>query len=128
MKRYYPINNGARPFVVEVMSNSVAVYKNSSCHEKDLLLESPYIKIFIGKNNPPFKPFYSGQFTGSSILALVKVKKIGHFHVHTYLYIGASIYFFDINEQLTHFYSVMGNSGVVYPYASVKVDYNEVEL
>lgn len=104
-KTYYPIRNGGdSKYKVDVLKTKIIItdLENEKTHEI-----KKYKKIFIGKNSKKYSP-YDKLYTGSSILV-----EIGELE---YIYICEKIIKFNTKEPITKFYSIMGNSLVVYPF------------
>jgi len=108
-------DNGGRPFRVVIDSNSlVSIYKNTNWENKfnDLVKTVKATQIFIGKSTgKPFSadhtPEQSRYFLGNSILLHLSGKK--------YMFIGAEIYEFDMNDEVEHYFSMIGRNDVPYP-------------
>jgi len=117
-KTYLIVDNGARPFVVDVYGSRAEIYHQKYNDDREewerdkKVYETPFVKIFIGDNDLKDK-FYAtkGQFPGSSILLELGQGK--------YIYVGDAIYSFETrnHEKITKYYSPVGNSQVPYPYA-----------
>jgi len=120
-KSYTIIDNGGRPFVVDVYPSHVEIYLQK--YQDDLekwikirdkkVLETQYKKIFIGDNDLRLSDGTApkGMFPGNSVLI-----KTGN---GKYIYVGDGIYSFDTRnkEEILKYYSPVGNSAVPYPYA-----------
>lgn len=115
------LDNGGSPFRVVEEGSKIAVYKSSTAQE-DLpnrfigiynkrILELPCKKLFIGKNTGPFvaKWYLDNEFPGSAVL----INTTGT----TYVHVGSEIAQFEAPDTIVKYYSIMGNSDVVYPYA-----------
>ncbi len=104
---YYTVDNGGKPFKVEVdkSNKTVEIYKQTSIgsyNTRILDVIKDYEHIFIGKD-----PKYP-EFEGQSIL--IKLDP------HNYIYIGYVIYQLHTKDEITSFVSNLGNSNVVYDY------------
>lgn len=117
-KTYLIVDNGARPFVVDVYGSRSEIYRQKYNDEREewvrvkKIFETLFSKIFIGDNDLRDKSYANkGQFPGNSILLEIDQGK--------YIYIGDTIYSFETrnNEKITKYYSPVGNSQVPYPYA-----------
>ena len=130
-KKYFIHDNGGRPFLVYVAGNKVWIYKHSKetivSDQKDfdnpkyyseLIKEYNAKQVFVGKSPLNDMTKYSGghgpKFTGNSILLKIGDKR--------YVSIGWTIYEFSTKDQITEYYSPVGNSDVPYPVA-VGTDY-----
>lgn len=121
VKTYKILDNGLNPFIVDITPKRIVVYrqlitsleKGRPVYERDKKeVDTPYKNVFIGDNLLNYS--YGdpkGRYPGNSILI-----EIGKGH---YIYVGDGIYSFEThnNEQIKHYYSPVGNSGVPYPYA-----------
>jgi hypothetical protein len=120
-KNYYTLENGGRPFRVEVnpSENMVNVFINYKFDKYKKLFNtkvfsSKYQEIWIGKspknkNSPLSNREYARRFDGNSIL----IKKSNN----TYVFIGDNIFSFKAKAAITEFVSMVGNNAVSYPYA-----------
>jgi hypothetical protein len=97
---------GGEMFEVVIMKTQILVYKIAD--EKQVYKIKKYKKVFIGKNSKKYGP-YSAPNTGSSILVEVKDKE--------YVLISHLLQKFKTLEPITKFYSQMGNSWFLYPFA-----------
>lgn len=105
-KTYYPIRNGGdSKYKVEIFKSKIIIIdlENEKKHEI-----KNYKNVFIGKNSKKYGS-YDKPFTGSSILVEVAPLE--------YIYICERIFKFKTKEPVNKFYSIMGNSFVVYPFA-----------
>jgi hypothetical protein len=121
MKSYYVLDNGERPFKVDIENNNVIVYKieyisnsNDIKYAKEpILIFNNVNNIFIGKSPKNAMTTYSGghgkKFDGNTILLNIKDKK--------YVFIGLNIFSFIAEYDIIKYVSPVGNSGVPYPYA-----------
>ena len=116
MTSYTIIDNGSKPFVVDVYPSHVEVFRqsfNDHSYTRDKkVLDASYQTIFIGDNDLKDNAYATkGKYKGNSILLL---SRPGH-----YLYIGHTIYSFQTKdkEPITSYFSPVGNSEVPYPYA-----------
>lgn len=101
--------NGNRPF--KVMIGQTKIYINKRIYddegyyiEDQPLIKSKFEKVFIGENT-------NNRSVGKGNTILIKVKD------NNYIYIGSEIYSFKTKEEITKYYSPIGNSDVPYPYA-----------
>jgi hypothetical protein len=117
-RTYTIIDNGGKPFVVDVHGSKVEIYRQKYDNQEEKwkrvkkVAEIPFIKIFIGDNKLNSEHYAEkGKFSGNSILLNIDKGK--------YVYIGDKIYTFDTHnhEKITKYYSPVGNSQVPYPYA-----------
>jgi hypothetical protein len=121
MKSYYILDNGERPFKVDIENNNVILYKieyisnsNDIKYSKEpILIFNNVNKIFIGKSPKNKMTTISGghgkKFDGNTILLNIKDKK--------YVFIGLNIFSFITESDIIKYVSPVGNSGVPYPYA-----------
>ena len=106
LKKYMIHDNGDFPFLVYVGKNTAHIYKKTKSGEYTTLVKDYAIKkAFIGKDR-------EYGYTGNSILL--------HLKDNRYVFIGWKIYEFKPKEEITHFWSIMGNSDVSYPVALSK--------
>ena len=131
-KSYYTLDNGGRPFLVNINGMHVEVY---TLNYNDNDYEKPFYKnfkpspihqvdaeeIFIGKapSNTKFAKItgaYGRQFIGNSILLKLKGK-----NKYQLIY-GDNIKNFYSKAPIKSYLSPIGNSDVAYPYA---VDENQ---
>lgn len=120
IKTYTMLDNGSNPFVADVSSSRVEIYRQTFKEEGGVesyirdkkVVDTPYKKIFIGDNDlkDPI-PEKKGSYPGNSILICVGSGK--------YIYSGHEIYSFETKdgEEIKAYYSPVGNSAVPYPYA-----------
>jgi hypothetical protein len=105
-KRYEIFDNGARPFAVYVRSRLVSIYLLSEDgEEKELMSFEHPKKVWIGQD------IVEPKFNGNSILVRTTNTE--------YVFIGDHIYSFQLaspDEKVKKYISVVGNSGVPYPY------------
>jgi len=130
-KSYFIHDNGGRPFLVYVGKSSVEIYKANDLDDEDedgdrgkaayTKLVKRYDdvdKVFVGKSplndTTRFSGGHGSNFDGNSIL--VKLSK----PENRYVFIGERIYEFTAPEQITHYYSTVGNNDVPYPIAVSK--------
>jgi hypothetical protein len=121
VKTYNIIDNGSKPFVVDVYPSHIEIYKQilknidgKEQYERDRKIkDTTYKKIFIGDNNLKITEGVApkGMYPGNSILVQINNEE--------YIYIGHEIYSFNIHEgdKILRYYSPVGNSAVPYPYA-----------
>lgn len=124
VKTYTILDNGSEPFVADVSSSKVEIYRQKfiekngvETYERDKkVVDTPYKKIFIGDNDLRLTMKESGaapkgMYPGNSILI-----KTGN---GKYIYAGHEIYSFETKdgEEIKTYYSPVGNSAVPYPYA-----------
>lgn len=116
MKTYYPHDNGARPFEVNIAGKIVNVHlrnKVKAGYQLKAKLTFSYEKIFIGKSPLIAMTKDSGasgkKFDGNTLLFELSNGK--------YIYIGSEIYTFSSICKIAKFISPVGNSDVPYPYA-----------
>jgi hypothetical protein len=126
-REYLTHHNGGRPFKVIINEDYVSVYKRHQLsrykikkyiksatldnvwanvpYDIPIVKPTRYIKVFIGKDDN-----YRDNGDGNSIfIQLSKMK---------WLYVGGlEIYTFHVSEEITGFYSRIGNNDITYPYA-----------
>lgn len=124
VKTYTMLDNGSDPFVADVSSSKVEIYRQTfkedggiETYERDKkIVDTSYKKIFIGDNDlkltmkeTGYAP--KGMYPGNSILIQTGSGK--------YIYSGHEIYSLETNdgEEIKAYYSPVGNSAVPYPYA-----------
>lgn len=116
VKTYTMIDNSAEPFVADVSSSRVEIYKqklaDGSWVRDKKVADTPYARVFIGDNllrAAGVSP--KGKYPGNSVLVKVGEGK--------YLYAGDKVYTFQTigGEDIKEYYSPVGNSEVPYPYA-----------
>lgn len=123
--KYYDIHdNGNRPFRVVVSDHgakdkNVAIYKDANAgtlkEEADyskLVKELTAKKVYIGKSTgnaegADHRPDEAHIFVGNSILLHVSGNK--------YIHIGSSIYEFQMDDKVDHYFSMVGRNDVPYP-------------
>ena len=98
-------DNGGKPFKVKIDDKVIKIFKMNNENETYYSLAeiTNYREVFIGKDPD------DSEFDGNSILVNVKYNE--------YIFIGSSIFSFEPLSKIIKFVSVMGNSGVPYPYA-----------
>jgi hypothetical protein len=105
-KRYEIFDNGSRPFAVYVSSRLVSIYLLSEDGEENQLMSFEHPKkVWIGQD------IVEPKFNGNSILVRTTNTE--------YVFIGDHIYSFQLaspDEKVKKYISVVGNSGVPYPY------------
>lgn len=114
--KYKTHDNGGNPYYIIITNDKILVFKNDYQNEDNwqfCLVLKKYNKLFIGKNIKKYSssPKY-GSFSGNSILIEIKP-------LH-YLFIGHEIKEFVTDENITNYYSTMGNNDVPYPFALSK--------
>lgn len=140
-KCYLTYDNGDRPFLVCVSSRRFTVYveddnKMEAClnDEAEGVLESPshpairelyskkvftspFQKVFVGVSDErgPVLPDGPGRIAGNSMLF-----KIGGLK---YIHIGSEMFSFHAAEEITKYFSAVGNSGMPYPVAKSRSAY-----
>jgi hypothetical protein len=116
-KTYTIIDNGDKPFVADVTSSQVMVYKQKKVQDEWVrgpqILDITYEKVFIGDNDLGLNGSPKGKYPGNSLL----IKELGP--SNTYIHVGKEIYSFQSRdgEEITKYYSPVGNSVSPYPYA-----------
>jgi hypothetical protein len=115
---YYPLANGGRPFRVRLENNNAYIDKDkrwdidlddkdydkiwSGLPKWELIMETPYIKSFVGKEDPK-NP--SCPDVGSSVLLQI--------NNNTYIYIGIIITELIFKEKIKEFFTETGCSNTV---------------
>ena len=117
VKKYQIHDNFARPFEVSVDGNTVSIVKGKYNESKDEYDYNKEVKVYtvdniwIGKSSgPPHADHSKAQaklFVGNSILLQIAKKR--------YVYIGDSIYEFDMEDEVEKYFSLIGNNDVPYP-------------
>jgi len=110
---YYTHYNGLNPYEVHISKQKIVIYdtENPSVMVRTILNPK---RVFIGKSPKIPMTKYSGgygsQFNGNSILI--------NTHSYNYIWIGDEIQEFTTkNDNITKFYSPVGNNDVPYPIA-----------
>lgn len=128
METYTTLDNGGIPFKVFInkKTKSLTVFKLTkiefdkenkviSAEYKKKVVDTKFLNVFIGKSPKNkmtnFSKGYGKKFDGNTILAQIKS--------NTYMYIGETIYTFEIDsdETILAYQSPVGNNFVPYPYA-----------
>lgn len=121
VKTYTMLDNGSDPFVADVSSSRVEIYRQIFKEEGGVesyirdkkIVDTPYKKIFIGDNDLKLKGGEApkGMYPGNSILIQTGNGK--------YIYSGHEVYSLETRdgEEIKAYYSPVGNSAVPYPYA-----------
>ena len=117
-KRYEIHDNYNRPFIVEVGSKKLAIFKQEFDRDSDKYKEPTHFKdytfrnVWIGDDTLHFgrKLGWKPSMKGNSILAELSSGKM--------LFIGPSIYEFSMmpGDEPVQYSSVIGNNDVPYPY------------
>ena len=104
--KYNIHDNGSIPYIVHDDGKKIQIFKTDIKNDNDLpmkkYLDIKYKKIFVGKDS-------NNKNTGNSLLLQISKNK--------YIYIGSSIYMFQIDDTIISYKSPIGNSDVPYPYA-----------
>ncbi len=110
MKKYRTLEpGGGQMFEVIIMKTKILIYK---IEDGDMVYEiKNYKKVFIGKNSKKYGP-NSNPHTGLSILVEIKNNE--------YIFISHVINNFKTKEPIEKFYSQIGNSWFLYPFALTK--------
>jgi len=122
-KHYDIHDNGSRPFRVFVSSHAkgdkVAIYKdinvgtlNEETDYSKLIKELRVKEVYIGKSTghaegADHKPNEANFFKGNSMLL--------HVSGNRYIYVGSSIYEFQIDDKVDEYFSMVGRNDVPYP-------------
>ena len=123
-KHYDIHDNGGRPFRVVVSDHGakdkkVAIYKDVNAgtlkEEADyskLVKELTVKEVFVGKSTgnargSDHRPDESHLFVGNSILLHVSGNK--------YMHVGSTIYEFQMDDKVDHYFSMVGRNDVPYP-------------
>ena len=116
---YYPLDNGGRPFKVEINEDKhkhvldvYGNYQESKTYNKKLY-STKYTNIWVGKSPKIemtlFSDGYGKKFEGNSILV-----ETGNLE---YVFIGEKIFSFKSIAPIKTYVSPVGNNDVPYPYA-----------
>ena len=107
--KYNIHDNGSVPYIVHDDGKKIQIFKtdikfkiNVNNIPMEKYLDIKYKKIFVGKDN-------NNKNTGNSLLLQISKNK--------YIYVGSSIYMFQIDDTIISYKSPIGNSDVPYPYA-----------
>ncbi len=120
--RYNIHDNGGTPFYVDVIKNTVTVWKNMDTFvikngkfidiKKDpkQLFTSKVLKVFLGKSSLGAKGSTTFEKGNSILLQLTTTR---------YMFIGMLIYEFEVpqGETVIEYYSDIGNNDYPYPFA-----------
>ena len=118
-KHYDIHDNGGRPFRVFVNGNKVSIYKdtnagtfNEEANYSELVKELTVKKVYVGKSTGEsaggdHSDSKAKMFTGNSLLL--------HISGNRYVYIGSSIYEFQMDDTVDKYFSMVGHSDVPYP-------------
>jgi hypothetical protein len=110
MRTYYTLEpGGGKGYEVNIMKTKIIVHKIED-RNKEYIINN-YKKVFVGKNSKKYGPNPNPN-TGLSILVEVKEKE--------YIFISHLIHKFKTLEKIDKFYSQVGNSWVLYPFALTK--------
>jgi hypothetical protein len=127
---YFTLDNGGRPFYVDLADKQVSVYRVKDADAPEdyeqwlrtptrtgkLLRRFRVERVWVGKSplnaSTEFSGGYGPKWDGNSLLL-----QLGPRH---YVFVGAEIYEFRTPQELTHFWSPVGNSSVAYPLALSK--------
>ena len=117
---HYDIHdNGGRPFRVYVSSKKVAIYKdinlgtlNEEPDYSKLIKELTVKEVYIGKSTghaegADHRPNEADFFKGNSMLL--------HVSGNRYIYVGSSIYEFQMDDKVDQYFSMVGRNDVPYP-------------
>jgi hypothetical protein len=131
-KKYFIHNNGGRPYLVYNKGNSVYIYKSDKSREEKKDNDLDYnklekhidaLKVFIGKS-PDMKMTRSSgtnnkiNTDGNTILLHLDSKSSANKINHKYMIISECIKIFTTNDdEITYYFSPIGNSDVPYPFA-----------
>lgn len=123
-KHYDIHDNGGRPFRVFISSDDgaskkVAIYKDvnigtlkDTADYSKLIKELTVKEVYVGKSTGNAEgadhgPGEADFFKGNSILLHVSGKK--------YIHVGTSIYEFEMEDKVDHYFSMVGRNDVPYP-------------
>jgi hypothetical protein len=110
MKTYYTLEpGGGKAYEVNIMKTKIIVHKIDDRNKEYLITN--YKKVFVGKNSKKYGPNRHLNI-GLSILVEVKEKE--------YIFISHLIHKFKTLEKIDKFYSQVGNSWFLYPFALTK--------
>jgi len=112
--KYDVHDNGGRPFRV-VIDSTVSIYQNTGEEEPEytkLVKTVTPSQVFIGKSTgktafADHTPAQSRFFLGNSILLHLSGKR--------YMFIGTEIYEFDMEDEVEHYFSMIGRNDYAYP-------------
>ena len=112
--KYDVHDNGGRPYRVVSHDSHVSIYKNTNWDDTfDELVKKVKVKqIYVGKStgkpsSADHNPEQAKYFLGNSILLHLSGKK--------YMFIGAKIYEFEMDDAVDHYFSMIGRNDVPYP-------------
>jgi hypothetical protein len=117
-KHYDIHDNFGRPFRIFVDGNKVAIYKDTN---KDFNKPQDYSKlvkeltvkeVYVGKSTgnaegADHRPDEAHIFVGNSMLLHVSGNK--------YIHVGSSVYEFQMDDKVEHYFSMVGRNDVPYP-------------
>lgn len=116
-------DNGGRPFKVQLDADRIVVRagRHEQYREGQELLNMAVLTTFVPKGEHNSTADHSivpdPQFEGNSILAHLNTYEEQDETKHTYLWVGWKTLVFTTTEPVLAFRSIVGNSGVPYPYA-----------
>lgn len=124
-KTYITLDNGGRPYLVDIDNHHVSVFINDKEH-KDYgkkVWSGNALEVFVGDSKPKYDDGEYDWTKGTSVLVKIKPEK--------YVFIGNYIFEFNVEQgdTIVKYYTPTGNSAVPYPYAVGKHNtYLMVEL
>jgi hypothetical protein len=112
-KTYETLDNGGRPFLVDIDGMNVTVFVNEK-EDRDYgkrIWSKKVLDVFVGDPKPSYDDGYQLWNKGTSVLV-----KIGP---ERYVFIGNRIFEFSVEkgDTIVKYYTPTGNSAVPYPYA-----------
>lgn len=112
MPKYFIHNNYSKPYLVIIKDDIAEIYKDNKNNYDKLYKKYKFIKKYIGKSSGlskacAHKKEDSKLFNGNTIILQLTTTK--------YVYIGPTIYEFNIKEKVKKYYSPVGNNDIPYP-------------
>ena len=108
---FWILDNGGIVFMVEVDKNNLKVFETDRSGDEPVKIDKWRISITRFKKLFQGTDRMTGRLGNSLLVSLGNLK---------YMYIGSEIYTFTADEEITEYYSPVGNSSVPYPYAISK--------
>jgi hypothetical protein len=113
-KKYYPHDNGGRPFLVIITKETIKVYagiydfsREENKYDAHVLTIKNYAGYWVGTHDS----IYLGAKWARGNSILVKLTN------HQYISIGWNIYQFETADEIYDYHSEVGNNDVPYPIA-----------
>jgi hypothetical protein len=112
-KTYETLDNGGRPFLVDIDGMDVSVFINEKEHGDygKKIWSKKVLNVFVGDRKPSYDEGYYAWDKGTSVLVRIGPER--------YVFIGHCIYEFSVEkgDSIVKYYTPTGNSAVPSPYA-----------